>query len=79
MPAVIWVVQGRASISVFLPPNTSGSLKKGFAFLVNLIITYGWITLLPLLPLGLCQLRWRSRRALQRDTLGRKKVLLCFL
>lgn len=28
VPAVIWVVLGRASISGFLPSNASGSLKK---------------------------------------------------
>lgn len=63
----------------FLPSNTSGSLKKGFAFLVNLSLTHGWTTLLPQLPLRLCQVRWKSRRTLQRDKLQKKRVLLCFL
>lgn len=46
---------------------------------MNLSFTHRWITLLPLLPLGLCQVRWRSRRTLRRDTLGKKRVLLCLL
>lgn len=78
VPAAIWVMLVRASISGFLPSNASGSLKKDFAFLVNLSLTHGWIILLPLLPLGLCQVRWRSRRTLQRDTLGKKRVLAVF-
>lgn len=77
--SVLWVVLGRASKSVFLPSNTSGSLKKGFAFLVNLSLTHGWTTLLPLLPVRLCQVRWKSRRTLQRDKLQKKRVLQCFL
>lgn len=46
---------------------------------MNLSLVHGWITLLPLQLLGPCQVRWRSRRTLQRDTLGKKRVFLCFL
>lgn len=53
-------------------------VSKRTAFLVNLSLINGLITLLPLLPLGLCQVRWRSRRTLQRETLGKKRVLAVF-
>lgn len=76
MPAVLRVVLGRASILGFLPSSTSGGLKKGFAFLVNLSLTHGWTTLLPLLPLGLCQVRWSSRRT-ERQT-GKEEGLAVF-
>lgn len=69
---------GESNHISFFAFQVSDRLKKGFAFLVNLSLKHGWITILPLVPLGLCQVRWRSRRILQRDTLGKKKVLLCF-
>lgn len=53
-------------------------VSKRTAFPVNLSLINGLITLLPLLPLGLCQVRRRSRRTLQRETLGKKRVLAVF-